>query len=667
MAHGTSQIRLLLILCLAGRALSGCGHLLPGKNEISASIELKPLPGESHFDTLTELVFPGLASQARWSFDGSWLTFLDHNPERPPLGRCNQVYRIRPNGHGLSLISGGLGRMDSPSYFPDNSRILYSSSMPYSDACPAPIPAKVLPLPSNAILLDPSYQLVSTRSDGSDTLALEPGGPRAYNAGAAVCGNGNVIFTSDRDGDPALYEAKLDPLGSIEDIRRITQGPGFATTPTFSSDCTRIAWSAWRPSGPQELSRYKADLKRHIVRPDQLEIWMADADGSHARQLTLLGATSGSPTFSRDGEKIVFASNWRELPNGRSDLYLIRRDGTGLERVTFSKDSDAFPVFSPDGQRLAFSSGRSKSGFRLMIAGWKERGAGLRPPPLSQGATAPDRLAAIVDGLDAPDMGGRVIGTSGYGWAEDFVARQFATAGLRPFFSVYPQAQGGEGFKEDVRVLMPKMGAGPAFLAHNILGAWGNRCGKARPVLVEARLDSIAASGVAAMIEAALMIRSSPGADGCYLFAALSEGYGEEAGSGELAGLLASIHALPRAVLDLEAVDRMTENRLILLDVDTSPQWKDLVSRECQAQRLSCIPGNGLAPTPRLAPFLGARVPALELSTSPPLATDDTNDSLNATGEVQTARLMATLAIAAESLHKLRFSGKLNWSQERER
>jgi Tol biopolymer transport system component len=61
-------------------------------------------------------------------------------------------------------------------------------------------------------------------------------------------------------------------------------------------------------------------------------------------------------------------------PLGRNfDLFLINTDGTGLEQVTFNETFDGFPMFSRDGKRLVFASNRhdSKPGeTNIFIADW---------------------------------------------------------------------------------------------------------------------------------------------------------------------------------------------------------------------------------------------------------------------------------------------------------
>jgi TolB protein len=44
---------------------------------------------------------------------------------------------------------------------------------------------------------------------------------------------------------------------------------------------------------------------------------------------------------------------------GNFELWLINPDGSGLERVTYSDGFDGFPMFSRDGKKLVWASNRN--------------------------------------------------------------------------------------------------------------------------------------------------------------------------------------------------------------------------------------------------------------------------------------------------------------------
>jgi Tol biopolymer transport system component len=129
------------------------------------------------------------------------------------------------------------------------------------------------------------------------------------------------------------------------------------------------------PETAADSADYRRLLGQRLVRPTRLELWVANADGSNARQVTHLGAASFAPFFHPDVRRIVFASNY---PNPRSrnfDLYLVGVDGSGLERVTTSPEFDSFPMFSPDGKSLVFASNRrakQPGETNIFIAEWVE-------------------------------------------------------------------------------------------------------------------------------------------------------------------------------------------------------------------------------------------------------------------------------------------------------
>jgi Tol biopolymer transport system component len=633
-------------------------------------------PGETRIANLRQLTHGGTNAEAYWSFDGEQLSF-QHKAAPGGAPACDRIYSMRADGSAVHPVSNGEGRTTCAFFYPDGSRILYSSTMGAGPECP-PAPdlshGYVWPVYN-------SYQIYASRPDGSDPIALEPGAPRSYNAEATFCHDGSVVFTSDRDGDLELYTAKLEKLGILEDVKRVTNSVGYDGGAVFSPDCKQLVWRASRPRAGEEFSEYKHLLKKHLVKPTELELWIGDADGSHARQLTRIGAASFAPAFTPDGKHVVFASNPRD-PHGRSfDLYTIAVNGTRLERVTFSGLFDSFPMFSPDGRYLAFSSNRHGSEpheTNVFVADWVAH----PDEPLGLDATdAADRYQALVERLASPELEGRKPGTPGMARAEDIVAGRFAQTGLAPLSDAFAGAIPADGFKQEVKIRDPANGE--LSTSHNVVGTLGHCGAGAKPVVVGAHLDHLGrggseslepsargihfgaddnASGVAAVLEAARVIGATSPRE-CFLFAAFT---GEEigvAGSSFLAKALTAAKIHPKAMLNMDMVGRLENNRVIVYGTDSAREWKSLVEAECADHRLSCPGGgDGYGPSDHMSFFI-EKSPVLHFFTGPHAdyhRVTDTADKVNATGGVQVAELVAALALRAArtKLHFVAASSK---------
>lgn len=604
-------LRLVVFFAAAAALTTHCSHAparLPGDPKLRFA-------GETHLDNIRQLTRDGTNEQAHWSFDGTQLVFQRKNPPNPA---CEQIFSIKADGTMPRMLSGGKGRASSGFFLPPkDERVLFSSTFATDENCPAP------PYPN--------YPIYTVKADGTDLLPFEPGAPRSYNAETGACKDGSVVFTSDREGDLELYRGKIDRLGTLGEVTRITRAPGHNGGAAFSPDCQRIAWSASRPREGKEA-----------------EIWEANADGSHAHQVTRLGATSFAPTFHPDGERILFASNLRDPQGGKADLYVIGSDGTRLERVSDSNGFDAFPSFSPDAQSaktVAFTSTRA-SGTQIFVADWIDTGTAA---PLSANDPDPaNRFEAIVQKLSSPKLGGRAQGTAGLAQAENFIADRFANHGLAPFFK-----EGG--FAQKIEMVVG--GNNRIVAAHNIAGTWGKACGRAQPVIVGAHLDpsgsdADGASGVAAMLEAMHWIQGSgiSEARSCFVFAVFTGDDGGIMGTSRFVAALKDRKIHPKAMLNVDRAGRLENNHLLVAGAGSSKEWEPILARACGEERLQCdSAGEGYRPGDPMA-FYRAGVPVLDFTAGPP------GERINATGGVQISHVLAAAAVqAASPRQRLRF------------
>lgn len=320
-------------------------------------------PRETHLTNIRQLTFGGENAEAYWSADGKQLIFQS---KRDGL-ECDQIFVMDKDGGNVRRVSNGKGRTTCSYIFPGGKRILYASTHLSADACPPP------PDYSKGYVwnLYAGYEIFTAKADGSDIKRItdNPG----YDAEATLSPDGKtIIFTSLRDGDLDLYTMRPD--GSR--VKRITNELGYDGGAFFSRDGKRIVWRASRPKTDTEVAAYRELVSQSQIRPMALELFVADADGKNARQVTHNKGANFGPYFFPDGKRIIYASNAAD-PGGRNfDLFMVKDDGTGEERLTFNDTFDGFPMFSPDGKSLVFASnrnGKAKGDTNLFVADWVEK------------------------------------------------------------------------------------------------------------------------------------------------------------------------------------------------------------------------------------------------------------------------------------------------------
>ncbi|MBI4502206.1 MAG: PD40 domain-containing protein [Gemmatimonadetes bacterium] len=335
--------------------LAGVSHL--AAQGVSQAAE----PAEKFFGAITQVTFGGQNAEAYFSADGKRLILQRQEND----STCDQEYTINADGSDLRRVSNGLGRTTCGYFYANDQRILYSSTFKAGSRCPVP------PDMSRGYtwgLFD--YDIYTAKPDGSDLKQLTTT-PR-YDAESVLSPDGKrIVFTSLRDGDLDLYTMNVDGTG----VRRVTDRMGYDGGAVWSPDGKLIAWRAWYPQTDQEKTDYQELLKQNLVRPTRMELWVANVDGSNARQVTNLGGANFAPAFTPEGKRLIFASNYTNPRSRNFDLYLVNLDGSGLSQVTTYNDFDAFPMFSPDGKKLVFASnryGKVAGETNIFIAEWKE-------------------------------------------------------------------------------------------------------------------------------------------------------------------------------------------------------------------------------------------------------------------------------------------------------
>jgi WD40 repeat protein len=130
-------------------------------------------------------------------------------------------------------------------------------------------------------------------------------------------------------------------------------------------------------------------IRDHAVSPDgkrvafttagREDLFVVGTDGSSFRRLTDDAFRDRGPTWSPDGERLVFYSD----RSGGYQLWSIRPDGSGMQQLSHLEGTANFPVWAPDGSRIATVDLRDQA-WRILDS---ERGTVVREftKPLREG------------------------------------------------------------------------------------------------------------------------------------------------------------------------------------------------------------------------------------------------------------------------------------------
>jgi len=328
--------------------------------------------GEKHFKNIQQLTFGGDNAEAYWSYDGKYLIFQRTNPKEGL--KCDQIFIGKvPTKPGekftYKMVSSGKGRTSCSYFLPDGKHIIYASTFKGADTCP-PLPDRSKYGNKYIWPLYDSYDIYMADIDGRIIKQLTTA--KGYDAEGTLSPDGKkMIYCSDKDGDLDLYIMEL----ATGKEKRITNTLGYDGGAWFSPDGKKIVWRASRPTTKEEVKEYKDFLKQGLVAPTHMEVWVADADGKNAKQITFLEQANWAPNFTPDSKRIVFCSNHEYARGFPFNMYLTDINGNGLEKISRDKGFDAFPMFSPDGKKIVFASNRNNGGthdMNLFIADWVE-------------------------------------------------------------------------------------------------------------------------------------------------------------------------------------------------------------------------------------------------------------------------------------------------------
>ena len=196
-----------------------------------------------------------------------------------------------------------------------------------------------------------------------------------------------IAFTTFRDGNDEIYVMNADGSG----LTNLSNNPASDGLPVWSPDGSKIAFVSDRDGSDgihgeiyvmnadgSAVARLTTDAHvlfqypQHVWSPDGKRIayvqfvscgsrcippyayiWVANADGSGATQLTN-GRADAEPVWSPDGTRIAF----RSLQGGYR-IAVMNANGSGQVTLTDSTGNDEVPVWSPDGSRIVLESRRT--------------------------------------------------------------------------------------------------------------------------------------------------------------------------------------------------------------------------------------------------------------------------------------------------------------------
>lgn len=327
--------------------------------------------GEKHFANIQQLTFGGDNAEAYFSFDGKWIIFQRTNPKEGIM--CDEMFvgKVPKKGQKFEYkrVSTGKGRTTCGAIMKDGKHVIFASTHLGADTCP-PVPDRSRYGNKYIWPLYDSYDIFMADMNGKIIRQLTKS--KGYDAEATLSPDGKkMLYTSDKDGDIDLYIMDL----KTGKEKRITNTLGYDGGAWFSPDGKKIIWRASRPKSESDVKEYKDFLSQNLVAPTNMEVFIANADGSNVKQVTSYGNANWAPAYMPDSKRIIFASNHQSKRGFPFNLFIINEDGSGLEKISAEKSFDAFPMFSPDGKKIIFCSNRNNGGTRdtnIFIADWIE-------------------------------------------------------------------------------------------------------------------------------------------------------------------------------------------------------------------------------------------------------------------------------------------------------
>jgi len=261
------------------------GHL-----EILQSDTLR-YPEEKHLQNIRQLTFGGDNAEAYFSFDNQWIIFQKTNPKEGIM--CDQMFigKVPAPGEKFEprLISPGKGRTTCGTFTKAGKHVIYEMTHLGSEDCP-PVPDRTKYGNKYIWPLYNSYDIFMADLNGKIVKQLT--NTKGYDAEATISPDGKkMVYTSTKSGDLELW---IMDLKSGKE-KQVTNMLGYDGGAWFSPDGKKLIWRASRPANAEEEKSYKDLLAENLVAPTNMEVWIANADGSNPKKVTAFGQANWAP------------------------------------------------------------------------------------------------------------------------------------------------------------------------------------------------------------------------------------------------------------------------------------------------------------------------------------------------------------------------------------
>jgi TolB protein len=114
---------------------------------------------------------------------------------------------------------------------------------------------------------------------------------------------------------------------------------------------------SWSPDGNQILFTRQLRQESDTTHAANGEIFIMNANGSGIKRLTKKEGFDSGAVFSPNGKQIAFYGS----ENNFWDIFLMNADGTGLTNLTKDSTECYSPSWSPDGKWIAYVAGNSEN------------------------------------------------------------------------------------------------------------------------------------------------------------------------------------------------------------------------------------------------------------------------------------------------------------------